>query len=276
MSTVAVCQVELRLGELAANRAAVLSAIEQAAASGAELAVVPELSDSGYVFSDPAEAARLAEPAVSSATLEGWVEVAGRLGLVVVGGFCEAGEDGRLHNSAALVDTSGVRSVYRKAHLWDREKLFFTPGDEAPPVVETPVGRVAVMICYDVEFPEWVRTAALAGADLVAVPTNEPLALRPEGERPAAYVKAQAAAAANGVYVAIADRCGAERGVSWAGVSSVIGPDGYPVVGPPLEESQTVLVAVLEAARARDKRLGERNDVFGDRRLELYSRGPGI
>src|SRR5208282_6722030 len=136
------------------------------------------------------------------------------------------GADGRLYNSAALVDSAGTRAVYRKAHLWDKEKLVFTPGDAPPPVVGTEFGRVAVMICYDLEFPEWVRLAALDGADLIAAPVNWPAVSPPAAppnaaERPAEVIKAQAAAATNGVFVAVADRCRAERGVSWISGSMI-------------------------------------------------------
>ena len=72
----------------------------------------------------------------------------------MVGGFCELGEDGRLYNSAAVVDATGVLGVYRKIHLWDREKLFFGPGHAAAPVVATRVGRIGVAVCYDLFFPE--------------------------------------------------------------------------------------------------------------------------
>jgi len=73
---------------------------------------------------------------------------------VIVGGFCELGPDGRLFNSAALVDASGTRAVYQKAHLWT-PRAGLHPGRGAPPMVALPAGRVSVMICYDLEFPEW-------------------------------------------------------------------------------------------------------------------------
>ena len=207
---VAVAQLAITVAEPDANRQAAADAVAEAAAAGARLVVLPELCDSGYVFdaADPAAEARgLAAPAADSATLRQWQALAARHRLVIVGGFCELGADGRLYNSAALVDASGTRAVYRKAHLWDNEKLVFTPGDAAPPVVDTEVGRVAVMVCYDLEFPEWTRLAALDGADLIAAPVNWPGYRWPAGERPAEVIKAQAAAAANGVFVAVADRC---------------------------------------------------------------------
>jgi predicted amidohydrolase len=130
------------------------------------------------------------------------------------------------------VDASGTLAVYRKAHLWDAEKLIFTPGDEPPPVLDLPFGRVGLMICYDLEFPEWVRLPALAGADVIAAPVNWPASPVPPGERPAEIIRAQADAAVNGCFIAVADRCQDERGVGWVGGTVIIGPDGYPLAGP--------------------------------------------
>ena len=273
-TVVAVAQLAIAVGEPDANRRAAADAVAEAAAAGARLVVLPELCDSGYVFDSADEARRLASPAAASVTLRQWHALAGRHRLVIVGGFCELGADGRLYNSAALVDASGVRAVYRKAHLWDKEKLVFTPGDSALPVVDTEFGRVAVMVCYDLEFPEWVRLAALDGADLIAAPVNWPGYRWPEGERPAEVVKAQAAAASNGVFVAVADRCRTERGVSWISGSLIAGPEGYPLAGPVLEDRPGVLTAACDLARARDKSVSGTNDLLADRRPELYAWAP--
>jgi predicted amidohydrolase len=274
-SVIAVAQLAIAVGEPEANRKAAAEAVVQAAEAGARLVVLPELSDSGYVFGDvasraTAEARGLASPAGDSETLRLWRALAAAHGLLIVGGFCEAGDDGRLYNSAAVVDASGTLAVYRKAHLWDKEKLVFTPGDAPPPVVDTELGRVAVMICYDLEFPEWVRMAALAGADLIAAPVNWPAVSPPAGERPAEVIKAQAAAATNGVFVAVADRCQIERGVSWISGSVIVGPDGYPLAGPVLADRSAVLTAACDLASARDKRLAGENDLLADRRPEIY------
>ena len=274
---IAVAQLAITVAEPDANRQAAADAVAEAAAAGARLVVLPELCDSGYVFdaADPAAEARgLAAPAADNPTLRQWHELAGRHRLVIVGGFCELGADGRLYNSAALVDASGTRAVYRKAHLWDSEKLVFTPGDAALPTVDTEVGRVAVMVCYDLEFPEWTRLAALDGADLIAAPVNWPGYSWPEGERPAEVVKAQAAAAANGVFVAVADRCRDERGVSWISGSLIASPEGYMLAGPVLADRPAVLTAACDLPRARDKRVSGRNDLLADRRPELYAWAP--
>ncbi len=270
-TVIAVAQLGIAVGEPDANRKLAAEAVAEAAAEGARLVVLPELCDSGYVFADAAEVGALASPAGDSETLRQWSALAAEHGLVVVGGFCERGADGRLYNSAAVVDASGPRSVYRKAHLWDKEKQVFTPGDAPPPVVDTAVGRVGLMICYDLEFPEWVRRAALDGADLIAAPVNWPAVTYPAGERPAEVVKAQAAAATNGVFVAVADRCRAERGVSWISGSVIVGPDGYPLAGPVLADRPAVLTAACDLPSARDKSLDGDNDLLADRRPELYA-----
>ena len=275
-TVIAVAQLAITIGEPDANRKAAAAAVTEAAAAGARLVVLPELCDSGYVFGDDAcraaaEAGALASRADDSVTLRQWHALAAEHQLVIVGGFCERGPGGRLFNSAAVVDASGTRAVYRKAHLWDKEKLVFTPGDAPPPVVDTAVGRVGVMICYDLEFPEWVRLPSLAGADLIAAPVNWPYAARPAGERPAEVVKAQAAAATNGVFVAVADRCQDERGVSWISGSLIAGPDGYPLAGPVLQDRPAVLTATCDLREARDKSLDGDNDVLADRRPSLYT-----
>jgi predicted amidohydrolase len=270
---VAVAQVGIAVGEVDANREAGARAVAEAAALGAGLVVLPELSDSGYVFSSADEARELATLVDASATLALWHALARDHGLVVTGGFCELGGDGLLYNSAAIVDASGVRAVYRKAHLWDAEKTVFTPGDGPPPVVELPFGRVGLMICYDLEFPEWVRLAALDGAELIAAPVNWPaLASAPDNEQPPEVIKARANAAVNGVFVAVADRCRTERGVAWVSGSLIASPDGATLAGPVLADRSAVLAAKCDLALARDKRVSERNDLLADRRPELYTR----
>jgi 5-aminopentanamidase len=267
--TVACCQLGPRIGELEHNRALARRAVETAARDGAQVIVLPELCSSGYVFADADEARRLAEPA-DGPTVSEWADLARSLGVVVVGGFCELDPDGLVRNSAALLDADGVRAIYRKAHLWDREGLVFTAGSEPPPVLDTAFGRIGVMVCYDLEFPEWARIAALEGADLVCAPVNWPAVPRPDGERPGEVVRVQAAAATNRVFIAACDRVGAERGVDWIGGSVIVDVDGFPLAGPAASGETVTVVARCSLDDARDKRLNERNDVLADRRPELY------
>ena len=256
------------LGDLDANRRAGLKAIERAAADSAGLVVLPELCSSGYAFAGRDETAAAAEPA-DGATLSAWAEAAARLGIVIAGGFAESDGD-RLYNSAALVDPGGVRAVYRKLHLWDREKLVFSAGDAPPPVVDTAAGRIGLGICYDLMFPELTRRLALAGADVLAFPTNSPLLGPSPGPLPMDVAVAVTTAYTNRVFVAVADRCGAERGVEWVGASVIAGPDGRLLAGPPASDRGPVTIAAgCRLDEARDKRWGERNDVLGDRRDDV-------
>lgn len=267
--TVAVCQLGPVFGAVPANIAMVETAVAAAAADGAEIVVLPELVTTGYVFESAEEARGLAEP-VDGPSLRALTTLAADLDLVVAGGFAELATDGAVYNSAVLIDRSGVRAVYRKAHLWAQEQWWFTAGNHPPPVVDTDRGRIGMLVCYDLEFPEWPRTAALAGADLLCVPTNWPALPVPHGERPVDVVRAQAAASVDRIFVAVCDRVGPERGTDWVGGSAIIGPDGYPLalagVG-----AQTLL-ARCELARARDKSTSPLNDVVEDRRPELYGR----
>jgi predicted amidohydrolase len=252
---VACAQLAPVLGDGAGNASRARACIDAAAAAGVDVVVLPELALSGYVFADQAEARPLAVP---PAALAQWA----RPGLVVVGGFAELGASGALHNSAAIVDGSGVRAVYRKAHLWAREPAIFAPGDDPPPVVDTEHGRVAAMVCFDLFFPEWVRLAALAGAELLCVPGNWPHAPVPAGERPMQLLRAMVAAEANAMAVAICDRCGTERGARWAGATGVAGPDGTLLAAARGFETELVVADVPPAA--------DRGAWGAARRPELY------
>jgi predicted amidohydrolase len=267
--TVASCQISLAVGKVQANRQSLRSAITQAANAGAQVVVVPELANTGYMFANIDELRGVAEP-LDGPTVREWVALAEEHNLIIVGGFAEIATSGEVYNSAVLVDATGVRACYRKAHLWNNEKVdLFTPGTGAPPVVDTAVGRIGVMICYDLEFPEWVRTAALAGAELLCCPVNWPLYPAPAGERPIEVVKVQAAAATNRMFVAVADRAGRERGQDWLGGSVITDADGFPLTTLSLGEPG-IHCAQLELSDARNKKISELNDVHADRRPELY------
>lgn len=265
----AACQVRLAVGRPTDNAEAVEEAVREAAALGAQLVVVPELANSGYVFESVAEARSLAEP-LDGDTVARWTRLARDLDLVLVGGLAELAPD-TLYNSSVVVDASGLRGVYRKAHLWDAEPDWFTPGSDRPPVVETALCRVGTVVCYDLEFPEWTRLPALDGADVLACPTNWPAEPVRQSPTPAEVVRAQATASVNRMAVVVADRCGVERGVEWTGGAAVIAPDGALLAGPAAGPVPAVHVAEVDLAPARDKRTGPRNHAHLDRRPELYA-----
>ncbi|WP_460157299.1 nitrilase family protein [Pseudomonas sp. S2_H10] len=268
-TVVACCQLAPKIGDLAYNRTLTERAIRQVALQGAQVVVLPELVQSGYLFADRSEALSLAETA-DGPTLQLWQALARELNLVIVGGFCERLPGDELANSAAMIDANGLRAVYRKAHLWDAEKDIFTPGDAPPPVVETLHGRLGMLICYDLEFPEWVRLPALAGADLLCAPVNWPDGPRPQTERPAEVLRVQANASVNRMFIAACDRYGHERGVGWVQGSVIVDADGYPLAGPAEQGGEQMLLATLNLAEARNKRISARNDLHLDRRPQLY------
>jgi 5-aminopentanamidase len=265
---IACCQIAPVVGDLEANRRRARAAVRDAVAAGARLVVLPELCTSGYVLRSPGEARSLSQAAHGGA-LDEWSAEARAGDAIVVGGFSELGDDGELYNSAAMVDGTGVLAVYRKIHLWDREKLFFRPGSEAPPVVDTRLGRIGVVVCYDTSFPELIRAVALRGADVIAVPTNNPVFPRPDDQEPQEVVAVRAHAGFSRVFIAFCDRWGAERGVEFLGGSVITDADGFRSTELALG-AEAALVADCDVEQARDKRFGERNDVFGDRRPELY------
>ena len=265
---IAVCQLSPRVGQKQANLAQVREAVEACASARAKIIVVPELANTGYSFRDIEELTENAE-GTGGQTLTEWARLARELDIVLVAGFAELGSDRAVYNSAALFDASGLRAVYRKVHLWNFEKTMFACGDAPPAVVDTAYGRLGLMICYDIEFPEWVRTASLAGVQLLCCPANWPMCPRPEAERPADIVRVQAAAATNRMFVALADRCGVDRDQDWVGGSVIVDADGYPRTTISLG-APGIHVVDVDLSVARDKSVSERNNVFADRRPDLY------
>jgi predicted amidohydrolase len=268
---VACCQISPRVGESDRNIELCSEAILNAARLGSQVIVLPELAQSGYVFESAAEARSVAQT-IDGKALSAWASLTKELQVVVVAGFCEAAPSGEIYNSAALIDAGEVRAVYRKAHLWDKEKEVFAAGAAAPAVVDTRFGRIGMVICYDLEFPEWTRLAALQGAELLCVPTNWPRgAAQPQGERPCEVVRVQACASVNRMFVAACCRVGEERGVEWVGSSCIVDADGYPLAGPLDDHSAETIQAEVKLSEARNKWICTRNNVLQDRRPDLYA-----
>jgi len=266
---VACCQIRLQIDDQAGTRRAVNAALSAAADGGAQVIVLPELASTGYLFSSFSELDSLAE-SLDGPTLTEWKLFAQQRGVIIVGGFAERGVDGKIYNSAVLIDETGLLATHRKTHLWDQEKAgLFTAGSEPPPVVETAVGRIGLMVCYDLEFPEWVRTVAESGAVLLCGPVSWPLYPRPTAERPGEIIRIQAAASSNRIFIAIADRTGIERGQEWLGGSIVVDPDGYPATTISLNQA-TILYARLTLSESRNKAISGGNHVHEDRRPDLY------
>lgn len=256
------------MGDVTGNLAQISDSAGEAASQGAQIVVFPELAATGYSFSG-AEEVKQSAVSADNTMMDEWRELASGLGIVLVAGYAEVGTDGELYNSAVLITPSGDITNYRKAHLWNAEKTYFSPGGGKPPVVDTPFGRLGLMICFDLEFPEWVRLAALEKADLICAPVNWPLYPRPEHERPTEIVRIQADASVNRVSIAACDRAGADRSQPWLGGSVIVDADGFPLTDLILGTVGTI-DAKVDLTASRNKQISERNDVLLDRRPELY------
>ena len=273
----AICQYAPILGELPANVEKGAQAIQEAAETGADLIVLPEMANSGYVVHSSAEARALAEYTDESPAVARWHQLAQEYDTFIVAGFGEKVSDTALYNSALVIGPTGILGTYRKTHLFFEEKLYYRPGDLGFPVFDLPFGRIGILICYDLRFPEASRILALKGADVICVPTNWVSMMTPDriwdsqGYCQANYV-ALANAAMNQVYMACADRVGAERGIQFLGCSLIIDPAGTPLAGPASKDGEEVLVTEMNLSAARRaKNRNELNHTWLDRRTDLYS-----
>jgi len=268
---VAGVQMEPHVGRTAANVARSVQLIEQAAAQGASLVVLPELANSGYVFASRAEAFALAEPVPDGPSTQAWADAARRCNVHVIAGIAEREAD-RLYNAAVVLGPRGWLGTYRKLHLWGDEHLFFEPGNKGLPVFHTELGRLGVMICYDGWFPEAYRLLAMQGVDIVCMPTNwVPMPQQP-ADRPAmATTLAMASAHSNGMNIVCANRTGTERGQPFVGQSVIVGAQGWPLAGPASHDGEEILYARINLKASRQARhLNAFNDVLRDRRDDIY------
>ena len=259
-------------GDAGANRTATAEAAKLLFDQGAQLVVLPELSVPWYTVM-PDEVARSAEP-LWGPTVDAWTAIAADHSGLVVGGFCE--RDGEaFYNTAVVVDRSGVIGHYRKLHLFADEKACFTPGDRGLPIVETPVGRLGLCICYDLRFVEVVRVLALSGAELVCVPSAwitgfDAARWDADGFCPQAH-GAVLQAKLSQVFIACASQVGAFSGFEFLGSSVVIDSFGGVAAGPlPGTEDELHVVTVdlddVQRAEARGSLIRPR----ADRRTDVY------
>lgn len=208
-----------RPGSVVENLKVLDEAAGRAAAAGAGLVAAPEMFLTGYAIGD--DIGRLAEPADGD-WADAIAEIATRHGVAVVYGYPER-EGETVYNSAQLISADGTRLAnYRKTHLFGCfERDHFTPGEQ--PVVQADLNglRIGLMICYDVEFPENVRAHALAGTDLLVVPTAQmhPFQFVAESVVPVRAFE-------NQMYVAYVNRVGPEGEFEFVGLSTLAGPDG--------------------------------------------------
>ena len=229
----------------------------------ADLIVLPELFASGYAFVSADEVDRLSE-GPGEETSRFAMELAGLTGGAVVAGFIER-DYGRYYNSAMLATSGGIESVYRKIHLFNREKTWFAPGNRPPQVHSLSGIKIGIMICFDWIFPEICRKLALDGAQIVAHPSNLVL--------PWAQKAMLTRSLENRIFSVTANRIGREtRGEDdfhFTGQSQVAGTRGE-ILASAGEDEECLRIAELDPEKAIDKSVNSFNDLFLDRRPEFY------
>ncbi|GGX88122.1 carbon-nitrogen hydrolase family protein [Streptomyces fructofermentans] len=248
-----------RPGSVVENLKVLDEAAGRAAAAGAGLLVTPELFLTGYAIGEDVH--RLAEPADGDSA-DAVAEIAGRHGVAVAYGYPERSGE-QVHNAVQLISPDGTRLAgYRKTHLFGCfERDWFTPGDE--PVVQAELDglRIGLMICYDVEFPENVRSHALAGTDLLVVPTAQmhPFQFVAESVVPVRAFE-------NQMYVAYVNRVGTEGEFEFVGLSTLAGPDGGARAR--AGRAEELVIGDVDPALLAASR--EENPYLKDRRPGLY------
>ncbi len=266
----------------AANRAAIARAVGEAAATGADLVLLPELHDGPYFCQqeDPVRFER-AEP-IPGPGSEFLARLAREHRVVLVGSLFERRAPGLYHNTAVVLDADGrLAGRYRKMHIPDDpgyyEKYYFTPGDLGFRPVDTAVGRLGVLVCWDQWFPEAARLMALAGAELLLYPTAigwDPRDDEAEQARQLdAWITVQRGhAIANGLPLAACNRVGFEAdsgpgsGQLFWGNSFVAGPQGEMLAR--AGEGPEVLVTPVDLERTEAVR--RIWPFLRDRRIDAY------
>jgi len=258
-----VVQFQPEFGNIKGNMERVLSMV---ASHEADLFVLPELALSGYVFESREEALSLSQDPDGD-EFRGVIAMAAEKKATIVLGFAER-SDGGLYNSSMLVAPDGSTAIYRKVQLFCDEKRIFDPGDRSPSVVEVDGVRLGMMICFDWIFPEVARTLALKGADVLCHATNLVL--------PFCQDAMVTRCIENRVFAVTSNRVGTEcragSKFTFTGRSQIVSPKGE-ILTRADTEGEGVFVVEIDHLLARDKAVTATNDIFGDRRPELYELG---
>jgi N-carbamoylputrescine amidase len=271
-------------GDAAANLAVIEQRVAEAAKRGAKLVLLQELHNGAYFCQhESVDEFDLAEPIPGPST-ERLAALAKRHGVVLVSSLFERRAAGLYHNTAVVFDADGsTAGKYRKMHIPDDpgfyEKFYFTPGDLGFEPIDTSVGRLGVLVCWDQWYPEAARLMALAGAELLLYPTaigwdpGDELAEK-DRQRGAWILSHRGHAVANGLPVLSCNRVGHEQspldaaGIDFWGNSHILGPQGEFLAEAGAEP--TILMADVDMARSehvrriwpflRDRRI----DAYGD------------
>lgn len=266
--TIALVQMDCLAGDTEANLLRIAARTAEAVERGAQLVLFPECATTGYFVGD--RIARLAEP-VPGPSSERLARLARSTGVHLMVGMIERAES-RYYDDAILFTPEGGHHIYRKTHLFGPERVIFTPGDE-PVVVDTALGRLGLTVCYDLMFPEFIRSLVLSGAQIILNATDWitdswQSAMGWSSDTVSSLVRIRALE--NGVHVAMADRAGVEAGWRSLGGSTVAAPTGRVLAT--LGADEGIATATIDLASANFARWSEVATYIRDRRPELYER----
>ena len=247
-----------------------LTAVDVAAAQGANLVVFAELAFERFYPQQPADGdpLRFAEPVPGPLT-DAFAERARRHGMVIVLNLYER-DGSRAYDCSPVIDADGrllgrTRMIHITEYACFHEQGYYTPGDTGAPVYDTKAGRIGVAICYDRHYPEYMRALAVAGADLVVVPQAGAMGEWPDGLYEA---EMQVASFQNGYFTALCNRVGEEECLAFSGESFVCGPDGR-VIARAGTGTDEILYADLDLSQTG---LSHARRLFlRDRRPDLYA-----
>jgi predicted amidohydrolase len=230
----------------------------------ADIIVLPELPVSGYFFSNKKEAFTLSEP-IPGATTKMLQKISANTGTYFVSGILEKSNED-LYNSAVLTGPDGPLFTYRKTHLFYEEKKFFNPGKNYS-IIEIKGVKIGILVCFDHLFPEAARTLALKGAQIICHPSNLVL---PEIAQQTTRVRALE----NRVFWIMANRYGSEtkegKTHSYTGESQIIAPNGR-IVHRAKPVGDELFLTEIDPADALNKNITELNNIFEDRRTDIYT-----
>lgn len=251
-----IAQLTPRLGDKKLNYQIIKETMMEAKKNNSQLVVFPELFLSGYSIGNKVN--ELAET-VDGPYLTKIRDLCKEMNLHVVISFPEDGQDGNYYIASSFIDNNGeVLGTYRKMHLFDIEKKFFTPGEEFK-VVETKFGKVGLMICFDVEFPEMARALKLKGADLLIIVNAN---MHPYKNHHHIYARSRAME--NEITVIICNRLGVEDELEFCGDSMIVDAFGEVVLS--LGKEENTGLASINLSQNLDPKM----NYVKNRRKELY------
>ncbi len=257
-------QIRPKLGDVEFNVRHAIKMLRRAYKKEAELIVLPELFNTGYLYTEKKEIIKVAEEVPEGFTSRELMKASDEYSMCIVAGIAEkSGEN--VYNSAIIVNNGEFLGVYRKMHLFYLEKKIFKAGDLGFKVFDIGKAKIGVLICFDWIFPEATRVLALKGAEIICHSANLVL--------PYAQTAMLVRSIENRIYIITANRVGEEKKgdlhFRFTGLSQVTSPD-MKVLVRASRTREEVRVVEIDLKMARDKKITELNDIFKDRRVNFY------